>query len=97
MQLKCFSYKNAYEPIRCFRFMNSPEKPSSKVGGDLISFCPGSHTCPGRDFIVHEIKYVLVELFMQYNISTKSGERSKDINVKTTVKFPPKEPLLFKD
>ncbi|KAI9261612.1 cytochrome P450 [Phascolomyces articulosus] len=78
-----------------YRFMNLPDKPSSKIGDDLISFGLGSHACPGRYFAVHEIKYVLAELLMRYNITTKSGARGKDINVTGMVKFPPKEHLVF--
>ncbi|KAI7852610.1 cytochrome P450 [Circinella umbellata] len=94
---------NEHDPIAqtpmdqfdAYRFMDSPELQSSKIGEDLISFGLGSHACPGRYFAVHEIKYVLAELLMRYNISTKTGERGKDINVTGMVKFPPKETLIF--
>ena len=61
----------------------------------MISFGLGAHACPGRYFAVNEIKYVLAELLVRFDISTPSGKRAPDNYAMGMVKFPPKEPIIL--
>ncbi|KAI9492785.1 cytochrome P450 [Zychaea mexicana] len=80
-----------------YRFMNTTDgRQSSTIGMDLISFGLGAHACPGRYFAVNEIKYVLAELIVRYNITTSSGHKRAPNNMAMgMVKFPPKTPIIL--
>ncbi|ORY96217.1 cytochrome P450 [Syncephalastrum racemosum] len=76
------------------RFL-SVDLPSSTIAEDFVTFGFGAHACPGRYFAVNEIKYVLAELIMRYDISTKLKTRAPDHVLLGMTKFPPREPLIF--
>ncbi|KAI9471902.1 MAG: cytochrome P450 [Benjaminiella poitrasii] len=77
-----------------YRFVGKDIK-STAVGLEYITFGLGAHACPGRFFAANEIKYVIVELIMRFNIRTRSGKRAKDNVVLGMTRFPPREPLVF--
>ncbi|KAI9261669.1 cytochrome P450 [Phascolomyces articulosus] len=84
---------NVFDP---YRYLNVKEdKASSTIGIDMISFGLGAHACPGRYFAVNEIKYVLAELLVRFNISTPSGKRGPDTFALGMAKFPPKENIIL--
>ncbi|KAI8148210.1 cytochrome P450 [Fennellomyces sp. T-0311] len=79
------------------RYVNADpnEMWSSSAGAELMTFGMFAHACPGRFFAVSEIKYIIAELIMRYNISTQSGQRAKDFLLRGMTRFPPREPLVF--
>ncbi|KAI9253778.1 cytochrome P450 [Phascolomyces articulosus] len=68
---------------------------SSTIGSEFLTFGLFAHACPGRYFAVNEIKYLLAELIMRYEITTHSGLRAKDFLMRGMTRFPPSEPLVF--
>jgi cytochrome P450 len=77
-----------------YRFYGKNIK-STTVGLEYLPFGLGAHACPGRFFAVNEIKYVIGELLLRFNIKTKSGKRAKDNVLLGMTRFPPLEPLIF--
>ncbi|KAI7854886.1 cytochrome P450 [Circinella umbellata] len=89
-------YNKPLNEFDAYRFIDATEdKKSSTIGIDLISFGLGAHACPGRYFAVNEIKYILAELLVRFDISTPSGKRAPDNYAMGMVKFPPKEPIIL--
>ncbi|KAI7895384.1 cytochrome P450 [Mucor mucedo] len=77
-----------------YRFLNRKMK-STAIGLDHLAFGIGPHACPGRYFAANEIKYVIAEMLVRYNIRTKSGKRAKDNVLLGMTRFPPLEHLVF--
>lgn len=77
-----------------YRFLDRKMK-STTVGLEHLTFGIGSHACPGRYFAANEIKYVIAEMLVRYNIKTKSGQRAKDNVLFGMTRFPPLEHLVF--
>ncbi|KAI9492231.1 cytochrome P450, partial [Zychaea mexicana] len=81
------------------RFMHANDDSScssaSSVGPEYMTFGMFAHACPGRYFAVDEIKYILAEMIMRYDLTTKSGKRAKDYVLRGITRFPPREPLEF--
>jgi cytochrome P450 len=77
-----------------YRFYGKNIK-STTVGLEYLPFGLGAHACPGRFFASNEIKYVLGEMLLRFNVKTKFGERAKDNVILGMTRFPPLEPLIF--
>lgn len=77
-----------------YRFVDKKMK-STTIGTNLLTFGIGAHACPGRYFAANEIKYVISEMLIRYNIRTKSGLRAKENVLLGMTRFPPTEPLIF--
>ncbi|KAI9028358.1 cytochrome P450 [Phycomyces nitens] len=60
-----------------------------------LTFGLGGHACPGRFFASNEIKYMLSELIMRFNLSTRSGKRGENEVLLGMNVFPPKSPIIF--
>ncbi|CEP17468.1 hypothetical protein [Parasitella parasitica] len=78
-----------------YRFVGKKIK-STTVGLDYLTFGFGAHACPGRYFAANEIKYVIAEMIVRYNVTTKTGNRAQDNVLLGMTRFPPREPLIFK-
>ncbi|KAI9489994.1 cytochrome P450 [Zychaea mexicana] len=68
---------------------------STTIGPENLSFGLGKHNCPGRKFAAYKIKYIVAELFMQFNITGVSDERPKDVEFLGTFRSPSNTPLVF--
>jgi cytochrome P450 len=77
-----------------YRYAKSGLKATTASGGHL-TFGLGAHACPGRYFASNEIKYVVAEMIMRYDVRTQTGERAKDNILLGMTSFPPREPLIF--
>lgn len=77
-----------------YRFLNRKMK-STAVGLDHLTFGIGPHACPGRYFAANEIKYIIAEMLVRYNVKTGSGKRAKDNVLLGMTRFPPLEHLVF--
>lgn len=82
------------EVFDAYRFVDKKMK-STTVGPNHLTFGIGAHACPGRYFAANEIKYVLVEMLIRYNVRTKSGARAKDNVLFGMTRFPSNEHLIF--
>lgn len=77
-----------------YRYLDKNLKATTVSLGHL-TFGLGAHACPGRFFASSEIKYVVAEMIMRYDMKTKSGKRAKDNVLLGMTRFPPREPLIF--
>lgn len=68
---------------------------STTTGLEHLTFGYGIHACPGRYLAANEIKYMVSELLVRYNIRTKSGQRAKDYVLFGMTRFAPLEQLIF--
>ncbi|CAO3624668.1 unnamed protein product [Mucor hiemalis] len=82
------------EVFDAYRFLDKKMK-STTIGPNHLTFGVGAHACPGRYFAANEIKYVLAEMLIRYNVRTKSGTRAKDNVLFGMTRFPPGEHLIF--
>ncbi|KAI9257788.1 cytochrome P450 [Helicostylum pulchrum] len=89
-----YTGENPLDQFDAYRFVNKKMK-STSIGVDHLTFGLGPHACPGRYFAANEIKYLLAEMLIRYNFTTKSGERASDNVLLGMTKFPPTENLIF--
>ncbi|CEG83561.1 hypothetical protein RMATCC62417_17462 [Rhizopus microsporus] len=82
------------ESFNAYRFMRNKNLKSTSTGINHLSFGLGSHRCPGRFFAVKELKLLIVEMIMRYDVKTRTGKRAKDFVLLGMTKFPPREPLI---
>lgn len=82
------------EEFDAYRFVGKKIK-STTIGIEFLTFGLGAHACPGRFFAANEIKYVIAEMLMRYDVRTKSGKRAQDNVLLGMTRFPPREPLVF--
>ncbi|KAI9751190.1 MAG: hypothetical protein M4579_006169 [Chaenotheca gracillima] len=87
-QLSMLSYELAHDPelypepekFDAYRFLRMREQidPNrfhfASVSQDSIYFGAGNHACPGRFFASHEMKLMLVELLLGYEMKFREGE-----------------------
>ncbi|KAL0094681.1 cytochrome P450 [Phycomyces blakesleeanus] len=79
-----------------YRFVDAGEDTNATdVNLANLAFGLGAHACPGRYFAANEIKYMLSELIMRFNLSTPSGKRGENSVLLGTSVFPPKTPIVF--
>ncbi|KAI7857344.1 cytochrome P450 [Circinella umbellata] len=95
----CTSPLNQFD---AYRYMSAKQEDndgnnmrSSTIGPELLTFGMFSHACPGRYFAVNEIKYILAQFIIRYNVTTQTGKRAKDFIFGGMSRFPPREPLVF--
>jgi cytochrome P450 len=62
----------------------------------MMHFGAGRHACPGRWFASAELKLILVNLILQYDMKTKDGIRPKGILFQNQYMPNPMVPVLFK-
>jgi cytochrome P450 len=65
-----------FDPWRFLRMRETgdPNKfQFANVSEDSINFGAGSHACPGRFFASNEIKLIIVELFLSYEMKYPAG------------------------
>ncbi|KAI8365362.1 cytochrome P450 [Radiomyces spectabilis] len=77
-----------------YRYVHD-DKPSAVPDTGYIAFGLGAHACPGRYFAVKEIKYMMGEIVMRFDLKTQSGQRAKDVIAFGMNRFPPTEPIIF--
>ena len=86
--------ESSLDVFDAYRFVHKKMK-ATMVGESYLTFGVGAHACPGRYFAANEIKYLLAEILVRYNVRTKSGARAKENVLFGMTRFPPKEPLIF--
>ncbi|EPB83724.1 hypothetical protein HMPREF1544_09518 [Mucor circinelloides 1006PhL] len=89
-----FMGERPLEEFDAYRYVGKKIK-STTVGLDHLTFGLGAHACPGRFFAANEIKYVLAEMLVRYDVKTKTGKRAPDNVLLGMTRFPPREPLIF--
>ncbi|CAG8473523.1 2053_t:CDS:10 [Diversispora eburnea] len=50
------------------------KKPATKINKNYLVFGAGKHACPGRFFVINEIKILMHKLILNYHIKTESGK-----------------------
>lgn len=74
---------DAFDPWRFYRMREAGDPTKfhfATVSNDSTNFGAGFHACPGRFFVAHELKIILVELLMQYDIKFADGiDRPRDV------------------
>jgi cytochrome P450 len=88
------SNKNLDE-FDAFRFADIPSKKSYSASPAFIIFGEGQHTCPGRFFAVHEMKYLLASILMKYDVKSASKKRAQNTYANGMSTYPPECPLIF--
>ena len=70
---------------------------STSIGPELLTFGLSAHACPGRYFAAFQVKYIVAELVMLYNISPTidPDKRPKDRQFLGLTRTPPNIPLIF--
>jgi len=88
-----------------FRFEKMRKTPGNEnrfqfvtTGADNINFGHGIHACPGRFFASNEIKVLLVNLLLNYDIKMMDSEKSRPENIYQQLSIIPdgRTKLLFK-
>jgi ent-kaurene oxidase len=71
-----------------FRFEKIRQKPGMEqkyqfvsTSIDALTFGHGSHPCPGRFFVNHEIKILLGHLLQKYDIKLPDGVKERPANI----------------
>jgi cytochrome P450 len=82
------------EVFDAYRFVGKKMK-STTTGSEHLTFGFGTHACPGRYLAANEIKYIVSELLVRYNLRTKSGKRAKDNVLLGMTRFAPLEQVIF--
>lgn len=62
----------------------------------MLHFGAGRHACPGRWFAAAEVKLILANLILQYDMKMKDGIRPKGISFQNVFAPNPMVPVLFK-
>ena len=70
---------------------------STSIGPELLTFGLSAHACPGRYFAAFQVKYIVAEMIMLYNISPTidPDKRPKDRQFLGLTRTPPDIPLIF--
>lgn len=72
----------AFDPWRFYKMRQTGDPTKfhfATVSNDSTNFGAGFHACPGRFFVAHELKIILSELLMNYDMKLAKGtERPKD-------------------
>jgi len=94
-------YENATE-FDGFRFSRiremegeSPKIHSVNTGTEFLTFGHGEHACPGRFFVVSELKAMLALVLLKYDVRLEDGKRPENVvfgihslpNMKASVLF----------
>ncbi|KAL6852475.1 hypothetical protein ACO1O0_007020 [Amphichorda felina] len=70
-----------FDGMRFYKLRNMPGKETrhqfATAGPESLAFGYGNHTCPGRFFASNEIKIILVELLMNWDIRLKGDVEQK--------------------
>lgn len=71
-----------FDPWRFYRMRESGDPTKfhfATVSNDSTNFGAGFHACPGRFFVAHELKIILSELLINYEMKFAQGtERPQD-------------------
>ena len=60
---------NQFDPYRYFLTTDDNNRwESTSIGPELLTFGLSAHACPGRYFAAFQVKYIVAELIMRYNI-----------------------------
>ncbi|KAI9276864.1 cytochrome P450 [Phascolomyces articulosus] len=90
-----------FDPYRYMNITNNGEDDekwkSTSIGPEFLTFGLSAHACPGRFFAAYQVKYIVAELVMRYNIipTIPSHERPKDHQFLGLTRTPPNIPLIF--
>ncbi|KAI7853642.1 cytochrome P450 [Circinella umbellata] len=89
---------NQFDPYRYLLTTDDNNRwESTSIGPELLTFGLSAHACPGRYFAAFQVKYIVAELIMRYNISPTidSDKRPKDRQFLGLTRTPPDIPLVF--
>ena len=91
-------YGQDAESFKPFRFLSNDKSvkqlSSTKPSRKYVVFGLGRHACPGRFFVVSQIKILVYKILLDYIVKTKSGNIPKKVQI-ATIAFPSKESLVF--
>jgi len=93
------------ETFKGFRFSDLREQPGNEnkfqfvtTGVDAISFGHGVHACPGRFFASNEIKVLIAEIILRYDVELLEGKkRPENLMRGTSIAVDPTGVLNFRD
>lgn len=73
-----------FDPLRSYRarYENGGENASKFLAGQTsaiqLSFGHGGQACPGRHYAVHQIKFTLARILLEYDFKWPEGKSSKN-------------------
>lgn len=85
---------DVFDPLRYYKMRTTKETRSGAqeaefmannqfvgVGSSSLTFGAGRHACPGRFFAAHEIKMIMANILLHYEIKNADGEVGRYQNI----------------